>query len=62
METLHTRAPRPRILNLSVQIHLAASFVEGGRPLRSADRQNTDIIALPPPSTRQLVKFLQRFR
>src|SRR6202021_283524 len=29
-----------RVSNLSVQIHLTASFVEGGRPLRSADRQN----------------------
>ena len=28
-----------RVSNLSVQIHLTASFVEGGRPLRSADSQ-----------------------
>src|ERR1700722_4117275 len=29
-----------RVRNLSVQIHLTASFVEAGGPLPSADRQN----------------------
>jgi len=29
-----------RVSNLSVQIHLTASFVKDGRPLRSADGQN----------------------